>query len=50
VEKADFAKWEQRYLPSKALGILIISTSKGVVTQNEAQELGVGGKILAFVY
>lgn len=50
VEKQDFTKWEQRYLPSKTLGILIISTSKGVVTQNEAQELGVGGKILAFVY
>ena len=31
------------------LGIAIISTSKGLKTDKEARELGVGGEVLAFV-
>jgi small subunit ribosomal protein S8 len=32
------------------LGIAIISTSKGVVTDKEARTLNVGGEVLCFVY
>ena len=32
------------------LGIAIISTSKGVITDKEAKELGVGGEVLCYVY
>ena len=32
------------------LGIAIISTSKGLVTDKEAKELGVGGEIICYVY
>jgi small subunit ribosomal protein S8 len=32
------------------LGIAIISTSKGVITDKEASELNVGGEILCYVY
>jgi small subunit ribosomal protein S8 len=32
------------------LGIAIISTSKGVVTDKEAKELNVGGEVLCYVY
>ena len=32
------------------LGIAILSTSKGVITDKEAKELGVGGEILCYVY
>jgi small subunit ribosomal protein S8 len=32
------------------LGIAIISTSKGVITDKEARELGVGGEVLCHVY
>ncbi len=32
------------------LGIAIISTNKGVVTDKEARALGVGGEVLAFVW
>lgn len=32
------------------LGVAIISTSKGVVTDKEAQEMGVGGEVLCYVY
>jgi len=32
------------------LGIAIISTSKGIVTDKKAREKGVGGEVLAFVW
>lgn len=32
------------------LGIAIISTSKGVITDKEARELNIGGEVLCFVY
>jgi len=32
------------------LGIAIISTNKGVITDKEARELNVGGEVLAFIW
>ena len=32
------------------LGIAILSTSKGIITDKEAKELGVGGEVLCYVY
>ncbi|CDE17132.1 MAG: 30S ribosomal protein S8 [Eubacteriales bacterium] len=32
------------------LGIAIVSTSKGIMTDKKARELGVGGEIIAFVW
>lgn len=32
------------------LGIAIISTPKGIITDKKARELGVGGEVLAFVW
>ena len=32
------------------LGIAIISTSKGIITDKEAKELGIGGEIICYVY
>ena len=34
----------------KGLGIVIVSTSKGIMTDKKARELHVGGEILAFVW
>ena len=34
----------------KGLGVAIISTSKGIVTDKKARELNVGGEVLAFVW
>ena len=34
----------------RGLGIAIISTSKGVMTDKKARELNVGGEVLAFVW
>ena len=34
----------------KGLGVAIVSTSKGVMTDKKARKLGVGGEVLAFVW
>lgn len=46
----DFEKFEKRYLPTKDIGSIVISTSKGVMSHREAKESKIGGKLLAFVY
>lgn len=46
----EFEKWEKRYLPGKAFGLLILSSPKGVMDHNKAKQLNIGGKLLAFVY
>lgn len=42
--------WEKRFLPSREIGMLIVSTSKGVMPHREAKEKGIGGKLVAYVY
>ena len=32
------------------LGIAVLSTSKGVITDKEAKELGIGGEVICYVY
>jgi len=50
VKKNEFEKYEKRFLPSKDIGILIVSTSKGVMTHSDAKKKEVGGRLIAFVY
>jgi small subunit ribosomal protein S8 len=50
VKKGNFEKFEKRFLPAKDFGILIVSTSKGVMTHNEAKEKKIGGKLIAYCY
>ncbi|MEM3722601.1 MAG: 30S ribosomal protein S8 [Candidatus Bathyarchaeia archaeon] len=42
--------WEKKFLPSRDVGLLIISTSKGVLSHRDAKEKKIGGRLLAFVY
>ncbi len=42
--------WETRYLPAKNFGLLILTTSQGVLTHEQAREIGIGGELLGFVY
>ena len=46
----EFEKWEKQFLPAKNFGVLILTTSKGVVSQYEARENNTGGQLLSFVY
>ncbi len=50
VKVDDFEKWEKRFLPAVGFGILIISTTKGVTTHEEAKKQHLGGKLLAYVF
>jgi len=50
VKKADYEKFEKRYLPAKDFGIIIISTSQGMMTHNEAKEKGLGGRLICYCY
>src|SRR3989344_115216 len=43
-------KWEKRYLPAKDFGIILVSTSNGLVTHHRAKELKSGGKLVAYCY
>jgi len=50
VKKDEMERWESRYLPAQEFGILILTTTLGVMTHSEATEKGVGGRLLAYVY
>ncbi|MHC1635813.1 MAG: 30S ribosomal protein S8 [Candidatus Methanospirareceae archaeon] len=50
VRVKEFEKWEKRYLPARDFGLLIVTTSKGIMSHRKAIEMGVGGQLLAFVY
>lgn len=47
---SEYEKFEKRYLPAKGMGILVISTSKGLMTQEEAKEKKIGGRLIAYCY
>ena len=50
VKKSEFIKFEKRYLPAQKVGILILTTSKGIMDQHEATKKGTGGRLLGYVY
>lgn len=50
VKLSEFQKFEERFLPSVDFGILIVSTSRGIMTHKEAIKNKIGGRLLAFVY
>jgi small subunit ribosomal protein S8 len=50
VKVSDLEKYEARYLPAQDFGVLILTTTKGVLTHAGAKRERVGGKLLAFVY
>lgn len=50
VKKEDYEKWEQRYLPARDFGVLVVSTSSGLMTHNESKKKGLGGRLIAYIY
>ncbi len=50
VKRTDLDKYEARYLPAQDFGVLILTTTAGVIGHARAKELGVGGKLLAYVF
>jgi len=50
VDTDEYEKFEKRYLLAKGVGLLIVSTSKGIMDHESAKKKGIGGKLLAYVY
>lgn len=50
VRRNEWAKKEQEFIPGFGVGLLIVSTSKGVMTNTEAEEQRIGGRLLAYVF
>lgn len=50
VQIDEFEKYEKRFLPAENIGLLILSTSKGVIDHKKAKELNIGGKLISYVY
>ena len=50
VNKDNLTEYVKQYLPSREIGILIVSTSKGVKTHRECLEENIGGVLVAYVY
>jgi len=46
----DIEKWIVNLLPSRQFGYLLLSTSAGIMTHDEARMKKTGGKILGFFY
>jgi small subunit ribosomal protein S8 len=50
VQVEDFRRYEIRFIPSRDFGLLIVSTPEGVMTNRDAKEKKVGGRLIAYVY
>jgi len=50
VQAGEMERWESQFLPGKNFGMLILSTSKGVMAHDSARRLGIGGELLGYVY
>src|SRR3989344_2634359 len=46
VGRDELEKFEKRFLPAKDFGILIVSTSKGLMTHLQAREKNLGGRLI----
>lgn len=49
VKAQEFEAWEKRFLPSRDVGVLVVSTPQGILSHRDAKERKTGGRLLAFV-
>lgn len=50
VHAKELDLYVKRYLPAKDIGIIIVSTSQGLMTHQTAQEKNLGGSLIAYIY
>ena len=50
VKKQGYFSWERQFLPAYSMGILLVSTSRGIMSHQEAQTQGLGGVLVGYVY
>lgn len=46
----EIEDFEKRFLPAKGFGLLVVSTSQGLLTNEEAKKKHIGGRLIAFCY
>lgn len=46
----ELVKFEKRFLPAEGMGMLIVTTPKGIMTNIEAKKAKTGGRLLAYCY
>ena len=50
VKVTEYEKYEKRFLPAMGFGMLLVSTSKGLMTNKKAKEMNLGGTLICYVY
>ena len=50
VSHHDYEKFEKRYLIARGFGVILVSTSAGLMIHTQAKEKGLGGKLIAYCY
>ena len=50
VQRQEFERYEKRYLPSRDMGIMIVSTVDGMIDHSKAKEKKIGGRLIAYCY
>jgi small subunit ribosomal protein S8 len=50
VPLSELEYWEMQFLPGKNFGLLILSTSRGVMSHEQARKEGIGGELLGYAY
>ncbi|MGA2121055.1 MAG: 30S ribosomal protein S8 [Methanoregula sp.] len=50
VQLDEMEYWEKQYLPGKNFGLLMLSTSRGIMSHEQARKEGIGGELLGYVY
>ena len=50
IKRQDLERFESRFLPAQDFGVLILTTTHGVISHIDARNLKTGGKLLAYVY
>lgn len=50
VGKDTWEKFEQRFLPAKNIGMIVVSTPSGMMPHEEAKGKNTGGRLMAYIY
>jgi small subunit ribosomal protein S8 len=50
VPYAGLERYESRFLPAQDFGLLVLSTNRGILSHQEARQLKIGGRLIAYVY
>ncbi len=50
VKVSHYEKFEHRYLPAKDFGLIVVSTSQGLMSHAQAKEKNLGGTLISYAY